>query len=85
MFSVDIIDKVWRQGRADAGRSARDWRLDDCGDVIKKDQYGDRSSRYGWEIDHIKPASEGGTNALSNLRPLHWENNVRKQQGRLKC
>ena len=26
---------------------------------------------WGWEVDHIKPISEGGTNKLSNLRPLN--------------
>lgn len=25
----------------------------------------------GWEVDHIKPISEGGTNKLNNLRPLN--------------
>jgi hypothetical protein len=27
----------------------------------------------------------GGTDALSNLRPLQWENNASKGAGRLKC
>ena len=30
---------------------------------------------WGWEVDHIKPISEGGTNELSNLRPLNISDN----------
>jgi 5-methylcytosine-specific restriction endonuclease McrA len=40
-------------------------------------EYG-QTSKYGWEIDHIKPVSKGGTDDLSNLQPLQWENNRRK-------
>ena len=53
--------------------------------MIKRGKYGDRTSDYGWEIDHTKPVSEGGSDDLSNLRPLQWENNATKQGGRLVC
>ena len=47
--------------------------------------YGNRQSEYGWEIDHIKPESKGGEDIVSNARPLQWENNASRQNGRLTC
>lgn len=51
---------------------------DPCGTRIWKSKHGDTDSDYGWEIDHIKPCSKGGTDTLTNLQPLHWETNREK-------
>jgi len=84
-FSDDTIQKVWEKGTVVSGYDKNVWRKDQCGAWIKRDRYGDRDSKYGWEIDHIKPSSDGGGDELSNLRPLQWENNASKQEGRLTC
>lgn len=76
----ETIKKVW----AKAVGTDADWRKDECGAWIYRGSYGIRSD-YGWEIDHITPVSKGGSDALSNLRPLHWRNNVKKSDGRLAC
>lgn len=59
------------------------FRKDQCDAWIRKCEYGNRDSVYGWEIDHIKPDSKGGEDIVSNARPLHWKNNASRQAGRL--
>lgn len=46
-------------------------RKDTSGEYIHRDAYGKAEHPWGWEVDHIKPISEGGTNKLNNLRPLN--------------
>lgn len=86
-FSDDVVQKVWKKGQdiyVD-GKLSPDWRKDQCGAWISRKAYGDRKSPYGWEVDHINTQANGGGDELSNLRPLHWENNVAKSDGNLKC
>ncbi len=53
------------------------FRLDAFGSPIQSGRYGTQD-KWGWEIDHIKPVASGGTDDLSNLQALQWENNRRK-------
>lgn len=76
-FSQTIIDHVWAKATPDQNNDPNIWRKDLAGAWIRKDMYG-TDSKYGWEIDHIMPVSRGGQNNMSNLQPLHWENNRRK-------
>ena len=52
--------------------------LDICGQKIHFNKYGNISSNYGWEIDHIKPVAKGGGDEINNLQPLQWKTNRRK-------
>ena len=55
--------------------SPPEYRVDDYGNLMKRDKYGDINSQLGWEVDHILPISNGGTNIFSNLRPLNISKN----------
>jgi hypothetical protein len=82
-YSRETIQAVWGKGTIVGNDDPSVWRQDACGAWIGRRYYGDRTSQYGWEIDHIRPQSDGGQDELSNLRPLQWENNACKQDGRL--
>ena len=74
-YDESTIEAVWQKGTPEPGHSS--FRKDICGASIQRSKYGE-TIQWGWEIDHITPESRGGTDALSNLRPLQWENNRAK-------
>ena len=61
------------------------FRKDQCWARINRFQYWDRESQYWWEIDHIIPVANLGSDNVSNLRILHRKNNLEKSNGRLSC
>ncbi len=68
---------IWDKGTIIPHCDPTEWRWDACGATIGFAAYG-TTSRYGWAIDHIYPVARGGSDALKNLRPLHWLNNAAK-------
>lgn len=70
---------VWEKGIIAEGFDQNIWRRDVFGHPIKFDNYGDRDSKYGWEVHHIIFVASGGSDDLSNLIPLQWEENAKNQ------
>jgi len=77
-FTAELIEAVWQKARSLGAHTTL--RVDAWGWTIVRQDYGNTRSRYGWEIDHIVPPGQGGTDDLSNLQPLQWENNRRKDE-----
>lgn len=77
-FGSTTVGAVWQKGRAIDGYDAKIWRYDICGKPMKFSEYGNTNSEHGWEVDHIKPVANGGSDNLSNLQPLQWDNNRKK-------
>lgn len=76
-FSEQTKLAVWKKANTIWGEDPDVKRKDRCGATILYAKYGD-TTPMGWEIDHMKPVSEGGGDELENLQPLQWENNRAK-------
>lgn len=77
MFDSLTIEVVWAKGSPIPGCDPRQWRSDKFGYTMQRSAYG-TCGIYGWEVDHLVPVSQGGTDIVANLRPLHWACNRRK-------
>lgn len=73
---TDVVN-AWIKASPIQGYDPREWRRDEFGNAIHYASYG-KTTEYGWEIDHIKPASKGGPDTQSNYRALHWKANRAK-------
>ena len=68
---------AWKKARRVKGKNPNLYRRDSNGNVIYKPAYG-RNSSMGWQVDHIRPKSKGGTDAGRNLQALQTGANKRK-------
>jgi 5-methylcytosine-specific restriction endonuclease McrA len=77
-FPPELVEAVWHKARTLGIYETI--RVDAWGWTIVRQDYGNCNSRYGWEIDHIIPVEQGGGDEITNLQPLQWENNRRKNE-----
>ncbi len=86
-LTEEIKREIWNKGIVDDKYPSEKVRKDACGAFILYEDFGDRNSIFGWEIDHIYPASKlkqkqdvsaEQIDNLRNLRPLNWRNNASK-------
>lgn len=74
MANDEVRDRVWNKAKIVRGEDPNTVRQDPYGNKIRKDQFGGKG-KQGWEVDHIKPASKGGSDAVRNLQALQTKKN----------
>jgi HNH endonuclease len=77
-FTQNEINTVWSKGTLIPGYDPNTFRKDICGAWMQYSEYGNPKHALGWEIDHIISVTRGGSDHISNLQPLMWENNRKK-------
>ncbi len=72
-----IIDKVWNKAKPIQDKSKDLYRKDPYGNTMYRKSHG-KSSPMGWDVDHIKPESRGGSDKINNLQALNFSINRSK-------
>ncbi|CAF1045442.1 unnamed protein product [Brachionus calyciflorus] len=70
-------DEIWEKGDTIPNMDPNKYRQDKSGNVIYYDSFG-KFSKMGWNIDHSKPQSLGGSDHLNNLYPMQSAQNSSK-------
>ena len=86
IIDKDLLDYLWERAFPVEGYDEDKYRHDACGAWIEREKYGDRTSSFGWEIDHIYPQSvlkeknvpKEEIDDRKNMRALNWQNNDSK-------
>jgi 5-methylcytosine-specific restriction endonuclease McrA len=83
MISKTMADKVWRKAKKIYGKDPDKYRQDPYGKTMYKNSRG-KPSIMGWDVDHIKPKSKGGSDNLINLQALNTKKNRSKGNSLIK-
>lgn len=71
------LTRIWFKAPVAPGTNDGDIRVDRFGNRMRWSEYG-QTTAMGWEVDHIVARSEGGSDDIENLEPLHWKANRQK-------
>jgi 5-methylcytosine-specific restriction endonuclease McrA len=70
MATKDQKEKAWKNADKVRGKDPDLYRKDPYGNIMYKPSHG-KASEMGWDVDHIKPVSRGGSEATKNLQALN--------------
>jgi len=76
-------EKAWNNAKKVRGKDPARYRQDPYGNLICKSSYG-KDSDMGWEVDHINPKSNGGSDSTANFQALKTSVNREKSDSRVK-
>ena len=70
----DLKRAAWNRTSPVSGQ-ANSWEIrKDClGNLVRYNDFGNRHSPFGWELEYIVSRAAGGSSDPSNLQALHWK------------
>ena len=74
--SMNLLDLVWEKARSIPGMDPGLFRTDEEGRMIRKTDFNNESSIYGWCYYHLQPVWEGGNDDVWNIKPLNYVNKL---------
>jgi hypothetical protein len=79
-----LVNRAWENARAVAGFDSAEWRQDECGAWIRRDEYDHHhpASEFGWRILDVVANHK---NEPDTLRAFHVRNTFDVAQGRPVC
>jgi len=77
MATQDQQEKAWDNAKKVRSKDPNLYRQDPYGNIMYKPYFG-KNSLMGWEVDHIKPKSRGGSDSTRNLQALNTKVNKNK-------
>ena len=80
----DLKRAAWSRTSPVSGQvNAWDFRMDCLGNMVRYDDYGNRHSPFGWELEYIVARALGGSTDPNNLQALHWKAHARRPEPQL--
>ena len=70
-YVPEVVNAVWRKATVVEGRDYNVWRRDRQGELIKRSEYGNDKSPYGWKIAYHISLNQGGKDEIDNYYPIH--------------
>jgi len=67
--------EIFNKGHTIRHKNPSEYRRDAYGNTMKYKDYG-KTTKTGWQVDHIVPRSKGGSDHLKNLQPMQSSKNM---------
>ncbi|MDF1658832.1 MAG: hypothetical protein P1U58_14550 [Verrucomicrobiales bacterium] len=69
-YEREVVESVWNFAEIVPGNDPDLWRKDECGNWIRRLDYGRRESEFGWEI--FDPGVGRHSQGVYAMRPMQW-------------
>ncbi|MBK6483482.1 MAG: hypothetical protein KBF32_01835 [Chitinophagales bacterium] len=83
-LKMKLSEEVWQKATLAPDLDPEYFRLDEEGSLIKKTDFNNESSIYGWCFFHLRPIWDGGNDDIRNLKPLNVINKILFMAGSFK-